>query len=85
MYGIENILGSGICVATRGSFTYLQASDSSYLRPITQPVQGIDLGQASTTSSGIEMAASGETTVDVSAPGRKEEGRRQYNNTTNVV
>ena len=61
--GIDNILGSGICVATRGPFTYLQASGFSYLLPITPLVQGIYLGQASTTSSGIEMTASGETTI----------------------
>ena len=48
--GIDNILGSGICSATRGSFTYLQASGSSYLRPTTPTVQGMYMGQASTTS-----------------------------------
>ncbi|MFM7987754.1 MAG: hypothetical protein ACKPKO_51425, partial [Candidatus Fonsibacter sp.] len=83
--GIDNILGSGIFAATRGSFTYLQVFGSSYLRPITPPVQGIYLGQASTTSSGIEMAASGETTIDFSTPGTNYKGRIQYNSTTNAV
>ncbi|MFM7978883.1 MAG: hypothetical protein ACKPKO_06165, partial [Candidatus Fonsibacter sp.] len=48
IYGIDNILGSGIFAAPRGSFTYLQAFGSSYLRP-TPLSQGIVLGQASTT------------------------------------
>ncbi|MFM7988455.1 MAG: hypothetical protein ACKPKO_55000 [Candidatus Fonsibacter sp.] len=38
-------------------------------------VQSIYLGQASTTSSGIEMAASGETTIDFSKPGTNYKGR----------
>ncbi|MFM7980573.1 MAG: hypothetical protein ACKPKO_14770 [Candidatus Fonsibacter sp.] len=81
IHGIENILGSGICVAPRGSFTYLQASGSSYLRPATPLSQGIYLGQASTTSSGIEMIASGETTIDCSTPGTNDK-KDQYNTTT---
>ena len=83
--GIDNILGSGICAATRGSFTDLQASGSSYLRPITPPVQGIYLGQASTTSSGIEMTATGDTTIDFSTPAINYKGRIQYNNSTNAL
>ncbi|MFM7986116.1 MAG: hypothetical protein ACKPKO_43065, partial [Candidatus Fonsibacter sp.] len=67
------------------SFTYLQASGSSYLRPTTPTVQGIYLGQASTTSSGIEMTASGETTIDFSTPGINYKGRIQYNNTDNTL
>ncbi|MFM7990264.1 MAG: hypothetical protein ACKPKO_64210, partial [Candidatus Fonsibacter sp.] len=62
--GIENILVFGIVAAPRGSFTYLQASGSSYLRPTAPTALGIYLGQASTTSSGIEMTASGDTTID---------------------
>ncbi|MFM7981617.1 MAG: hypothetical protein ACKPKO_20100, partial [Candidatus Fonsibacter sp.] len=42
-------------------------------------------GQASTTSSGIEMTASGETTIDFSTPGINYKGRIQYNNTTNAL
>ncbi|MFM7987745.1 MAG: hypothetical protein ACKPKO_51380 [Candidatus Fonsibacter sp.] len=42
--GIDNILGSDICAATRGSCTYLQASASSYLRPTTPTVQGVFFG-----------------------------------------
>ncbi|MFM7979494.1 MAG: hypothetical protein ACKPKO_09285, partial [Candidatus Fonsibacter sp.] len=42
--GINNIMGSGIFVATRGSFTYLQASGSSYLRPTAPSVQCIYFG-----------------------------------------
>ncbi|MFM7985999.1 MAG: hypothetical protein ACKPKO_42465 [Candidatus Fonsibacter sp.] len=41
------------------------------------------MGQASTTSSGIEMVASGETTTDFSTPGINYKGRIQYNNATN--
>ncbi|MFM7982078.1 MAG: hypothetical protein ACKPKO_22445, partial [Candidatus Fonsibacter sp.] len=73
-----------IFAAPRGSFTYLQASGSSYLRPATPLSQGIYLGQASTTSSGIEMVASGETTIDFSTLGIYYKGRIQYNNTTNA-
>ena len=83
--GIDNILGSGIFAATRGSFTYLQASRSSYMRPTTPLSQGIYLGQASTTLTGIEMAASGETTIDDSTLGTNYKGRIQYNNTTNCI
>ena len=83
--GIENILGSGIFAAPRGSFTYLQASGSSYLRPTAPTAQGIYLGQASTTSSGIEMTASGDTTIDFSTPGINYKGRIQYNNSTNTL
>ncbi|MFM7985524.1 MAG: hypothetical protein ACKPKO_40050, partial [Candidatus Fonsibacter sp.] len=57
----------------------------SYLRPITPCSQGIYLGQASTTSSGIEMVASGETTIDFSTLGIYYKGRIQYNNTTNAL
>ena len=49
------------------------------------PSQGIYLGQASTTSSGIEMAASGETTIVSSTPGTNYKGRIQFNNTTNAL
>ncbi|MFM7987975.1 MAG: hypothetical protein ACKPKO_52545, partial [Candidatus Fonsibacter sp.] len=37
-----------------------------------------------TTSSGIEMVASGETTIDFSTLGINYKGRIQYNNTTNA-
>ncbi|MFM7989864.1 MAG: hypothetical protein ACKPKO_62175, partial [Candidatus Fonsibacter sp.] len=47
--------------------------------------QGIYLGQASTASSGIEMVASSETTIDFSTPGINYKGRIQYNITTNAV
>ncbi|MFM7986808.1 MAG: hypothetical protein ACKPKO_46590, partial [Candidatus Fonsibacter sp.] len=47
--------------------------------------QGIYLGQASTTSSGIEMTASGDTTIDFSTPGINYKGRIQYNNSTNTL
>ncbi|MFM7990212.1 MAG: hypothetical protein ACKPKO_63945 [Candidatus Fonsibacter sp.] len=74
-------MGSGIFAATRGSFTYLQASGSSYLRPTAPSVRCIYLGQASTTSSGIEMTATSDTTIDFSTPGTNYKGRIQYNNT----
>ncbi|MFM7987495.1 MAG: hypothetical protein ACKPKO_50100, partial [Candidatus Fonsibacter sp.] len=43
------------------------------------------MGQASTTFSGIEMAASGETTIDFSTLGINYKGRIQYNNSTNAL
>ncbi|MFM7983798.1 MAG: hypothetical protein ACKPKO_31185, partial [Candidatus Fonsibacter sp.] len=43
------------------------------------------MGQASTTSSGIEMTASGDTTIDFSTPGINYKGRIQDNNTTNAL
>ncbi|MFM7982603.1 MAG: hypothetical protein ACKPKO_25100, partial [Candidatus Fonsibacter sp.] len=43
------------------------------------------MGQASTTSSGVEMVAVGETTIDFSAPGINYKGRIQYNNSTNAL
>ncbi|MFM7987611.1 MAG: hypothetical protein ACKPKO_50680 [Candidatus Fonsibacter sp.] len=55
------------------------------MRPTTPTVQGIYRGQASTTSSGIEIVASGETTIDFSTPGTNYKGRIQYNNTTNAL
>ncbi|MFM7985070.1 MAG: hypothetical protein ACKPKO_37695, partial [Candidatus Fonsibacter sp.] len=72
--GIKSVMGFGICAATRGSRAYLQASGSSYMRPITPLVQGLNLGQASTTSSGIEMVASGETTIDFTTIGTNYKG-----------
>ena len=56
-----------------------------YLRPTAPLVQGIDLGQASTTSSRVKMAASGETTIDFTAPGTNYKGRISHNNTTNAL
>ena len=53
------------------------------MRP-TPLAPGIYLGQASTTSSGIEVVASGETTIDVSTLGTNYNGRIQYDNTTNA-
>ncbi|MFM7983496.1 MAG: hypothetical protein ACKPKO_29640, partial [Candidatus Fonsibacter sp.] len=63
----------------------LQASGSSYLRPTAPSVQGIYLGQASTTSSGIEMTASGDTTIDFSTLGINYKGQIQYKNSTNAL
>ncbi|MFM7983269.1 MAG: hypothetical protein ACKPKO_28505, partial [Candidatus Fonsibacter sp.] len=54
-------------------------------RPTTPPSQGNDLGQASTTLWGVEMVASGETTIDFSTLGTNYKGRIQYNNTTNAL
>jgi hypothetical protein len=63
--GINNIIGgSGIFSSARGSYNYLQASGGTYLRPTTASNRGIYIGQASSTSSGILMAASGDTTID---------------------
>ncbi|MFM7983323.1 MAG: hypothetical protein ACKPKO_28775, partial [Candidatus Fonsibacter sp.] len=46
---------------------------------------GIYLGQASTTSYGIEMTAPDDTTIDFSTPGTNYKGRIQYNNTDNTL
>ena len=81
--GINNILGSGIFAAARGSYNYLQASGGTYLRPTAPNNQGAHIGQASSTSSGIEMTATGETTIDFSSPGTDYRGRIQYDNATN--
>ncbi len=71
--------------AARGSYNYLQVSGGTYIRPTAPSVQGIYLGQASTTSSGIEMTATGDTTIDFSTPGINYKGRIQYNNITNAL
>ena len=55
----------------------------TYLIPTTQYNQGVYIGQASSTSSGIEMAASSETTIDFTTLGTNYKGRIQYDNTTN--
>ena len=80
--GVNNILGSGIFAATRGSFVYMSASGTTYLRPTAPNNQGVYIGQASSTSSGIEMTATGETTIDFSSPGTNYKGRIQYDNST---
>ena len=41
------------------------------------------IGQASSTSSGIEVTATGETTIDFSSPATNYRGRVQYDNATN--
>ena len=69
--------------AARGSCKYMQASGGTYLIPTTPSNQGVYIGQASSTSSGIEMAASGETTIDSTVLGSNYKGRNQYDNTTN--
>ena len=81
--GVTNILGSGNFAATRGSFVYMSASGTTFLRPIAPNNQGVYIGQASSTSSGIEMTATGETTIDFSSPGTDYRGRIQYDNATN--
>ncbi|MFM7983081.1 MAG: hypothetical protein ACKPKO_27540, partial [Candidatus Fonsibacter sp.] len=56
--GVNNIIGgTGVFSAARGSYNYLQVSGGAYIRPAAPSVKGIYLGQASTTSYGIEIAA----------------------------
>ena len=68
---VRNIWGDGDCIfsAARGAYNYLQVSGGTYLRPTIPGVQGIYLGNSSSTSSGIEMAASGDTNIDFTSPG----------------
>ena len=74
-----------VFLSARGSYNYLQASGGTYLRPTTAGNRGIYIGQASSTSSGILMVASGDTTIDFSAPGTTYKGRIQYDNTSNSL
>ena len=83
--GINNILGSGIFSAARGSYNNVQVSGGTYIRPTAPNNQGVYIGQASSTSSGIEMTATGETTIDFSSPGTNYKGRIQYDNTSNSL
>jgi hypothetical protein len=83
--GVTNILGSGNFAATRGSFVYMSASGTTFLRPTAPNNQGVYIGQASSTSSGIEMTATGDTTIDFSSPGTDYKGRVQYDNTSNSL
>ncbi|MFM7990452.1 MAG: hypothetical protein ACKPKO_65155, partial [Candidatus Fonsibacter sp.] len=53
-------------------------------RPTAPTAKGIYLGQASTTSYGIEITAPDDTTIDFSTPGINYKGRIQYNNTDNT-
>ncbi|MFM7987118.1 MAG: hypothetical protein ACKPKO_48185, partial [Candidatus Fonsibacter sp.] len=71
--------------AARGSYNYFQVSGGTYIRPTIPFVKGIYLGQASTTSYGIEMAAPDDTTIVFSTPGTNYKGRIQYNNSTNAL
>ncbi|MFM7980005.1 MAG: hypothetical protein ACKPKO_11885, partial [Candidatus Fonsibacter sp.] len=60
-------------------------SGCTYIRPTAPSVKGIYLGQASTTSYGIEMTAPDDTTIDFSTPGTNYKGRIQYHNSTNAL
>ncbi|MFM7987774.1 MAG: hypothetical protein ACKPKO_51525, partial [Candidatus Fonsibacter sp.] len=66
--------------AARGSYNYLQVSGGTNIIPAAPSIKGIYLGQASTTSYGIEMTAPDDTTIDFSTPGTNYKGRIQYNN-----
>ncbi|MFM7982468.1 MAG: hypothetical protein ACKPKO_24415 [Candidatus Fonsibacter sp.] len=63
IHGIDYILGSGVFSAAKGSYIYLQVSGRTYIRPTEPSVKGIYLGQASTTSYGIEITAPDDTTM----------------------
>ncbi|MFM7983865.1 MAG: hypothetical protein ACKPKO_31525, partial [Candidatus Fonsibacter sp.] len=83
--GIDNILGSGVFSAARGSYNYLQVSGGTYIRPTAPTAKCIYLGQASTTSYGIAITAPADTTIDFSSLGTSYKGRIQYNNTDNTL
>jgi len=48
--GINNIIGSGICAAARGSYNYRQVSGGTYLRPTAPNNQGVYIGNVRSTS-----------------------------------
>jgi len=79
---VRNILGEGDCLfsAARGSYNYLQVSGGTSLRPTIPGVQGIFIGNSSSTSSGIEIAASGDTHIDFTSPMSDYKGRIKYDN-----
>ena len=81
--------GQSICSATelsriRGSFNYMQVSGGTWPIAQTPPAPGVYVGQASTPSWGIEMAASGDTTIDITTPGDNYTKRIQYDNRLNT-
>ena len=47
----------------------MQATGGTYCRPTAPTTQGVYIGQASSTSSGIEMTALDETTIVLLRPG----------------
>ncbi|MFM7981082.1 MAG: hypothetical protein ACKPKO_17365, partial [Candidatus Fonsibacter sp.] len=57
----------------------------TYIRPTAPAAKGIYLGQASTTSYGIEITAPNDTTIDLSTTGINYKGRIQYNKSTNAL
>ncbi|MFM7977735.1 MAG: hypothetical protein ACKPKO_00325, partial [Candidatus Fonsibacter sp.] len=82
--GIYKIIGgTGVFSAARGSYNYLQVSSGTYIRPTTPSVKGIYLGQASTTSYGIEMVAPDDTTIDFHHLERIT--KDEYNTTTRLM
>ncbi|MFM7979965.1 MAG: hypothetical protein ACKPKO_11685 [Candidatus Fonsibacter sp.] len=50
--------------AARESYNYLHVSGGAYIIPTAPSIKCIYLGQASTTSYGIEMTAPDDTTID---------------------
>ena len=64
IYQVKIVSGFGIFAAARGSYNYVQVSGGTYIRPTAPNNQGVYIGQASSTSSGIEMTATGDTTID---------------------
>ena len=88
IYNVNDIIGINsimvqLFLQTRGSYNYLQVSGGTYIRPAAPSNQGVYIGQASSTSSGTEMTATGDTTIDFSSPGTDYRGRIQYDNATN--
>jgi len=79
---VRHILGEGDCVfsAARGAYNYLQVSGGTSLRPTIPIVQCIYKCNSSTTLSGIEMAASSDTNIDLTSPGSDYKGRIKYDN-----
>ena len=62
----------------------MQVSGGTWLRTQTPLAAVVYIWQASTTSWGIEMPVSGDTTIDFTTPGINYKGRIQYDNFFNT-
>ena len=87
IWGVTNVYGPGIIQGARGTFNYMQVSGGTGLRTEAPVTAGVFIGKSSSSSYGIEMAASGDTSVDFTTPGTNTDykGRIQYDNTLNAL
>ena len=79
------MFGSGIIQRARGTFNHMQVLGVTWLRTQTPPAARAYIGQAGTTSWGMEMAASGDTTIDFTTPGNKSKGRILHDNLFSII